>query len=452
MKKIGITSPEDFLYAIATIILGVYISLILIVTLLQNLGIELSYQVRFILLPLNLQFPFLLLLCVLLMYSSVLVWLIMGIASLFYRKKKDLILLRNTPYLISVIIPAHNEKRVIKNILLDLIKQKYRRLEIIVVAHNCTDSTIKIAKTIKDPRIKIIKYHSRKSGKGLALNKGLKYASGEIIAQFDADNRIKDPFFFNRAIVYFLKDKQITAIQSTLLTSNSKGYLLSFLQEIEYDIFSSISWTGRSVLNLPCFLAGTGILVKKQILERIGGWSNSLVEDFELFTRLTLKRKKIIYADNLCVFDEKPITWSAIMKQRSRWIKGHLGVTWRYIDQLGNWLDYIYRLSPLAVFAWWMSNLLYIFYLFTGQISIVNINSWIWIGWTLFFFLIMTITVWKKRGPKRIIYLPLYWIFGFHWFFVVLYSLGVKNWSETKTTHFGTLLSEVNTQAKGGAN
>lgn len=434
-RKLGIFSFEDFIYACATFVLAMYVICIMTMTIFQIAGQSVIFNSRFSLCSLDIQFPFFLILCVILMYLSMFIWIFMGFASTFYRKKVDLEQ-EDDSTLISVLIPAHNEEDVIESILGDLVAQEYKNLEIIVLAHNCTDSTISRAQSVDDSRIRVLDVKTRKSGKALALNRGLEEVKGKIIAQFDTDNRIKDKRLFNRAVVYF-RDETVDAIQTELSTSNKSASLLTFLQEVEYDTFSSISWRGRDVLHLPCFLAGTGIFIRTKTVKELGGWQNSLVEDFELFTRLTLEKKKIVFADNLVVYDEKPPSWSGIMKQRSRWIKGHLKVTWDNLDKFGNWLDYIYRLTPLAVFAWWASNFLYWFYYLTGQISIFNVTGWIWLGWTFTFFAFLTYNSIKKRGWKRALFLPVYWLFGFHWLWASLYSLGVKSWQETKTTHFG---------------
>lgn len=181
------------------------------------------------------------------------------------------------------------------------------------------------------------------------------------------------------------------------------------------------------------------MLIRKQSLLEVNGWNNSLVEDFDLFTRMVLAKQNIIYVDDLIAYDEKPDTWSALIKQRSRWIKGHLKITTTYWNRFGNIVDYLYRLSPLSVFAWWVSTGLYIFYYFTNQISVINISGYIWLGWTILFIGLLVYTTWRKRGFKRIFVVPLYWLFGFHWVWVAIVSLFVQSWSQTKTEHFGNL-------------
>jgi cellulose synthase/poly-beta-1,6-N-acetylglucosamine synthase-like glycosyltransferase len=434
-RKLGIQSLEDVVYFWGTTLIAGYGFLILVVTVYQETVGDFLYLNNFFFYSLNIQFPYLLFACIVLMCLNIFNWLFMTLASIFYRKKEKPICWDDSS-LISVLIPAHNEENVIGEILKDLVNQKYRNLEILVLAHNCSDRTVERAQSIKDERIRVINYKTRKSGKALSLNEGLGESRGEIIAHFDADNRIKDSLFFNKAIAYF-QDKDVAAIQAALAVTNSKSSILSFLQEVEYDIFSSVFWQGRAVLGLPALLAGTGTLLRKDVLAEVLGWENSLVEDFDLFTRLTAKRKKIVYANNITTYDEKPSSWSGIMKQRSRWIKGSLKIFWDYLDYFGNLFDYLYRLLPLVAFSWWVLIFLYFFYFFTGQTSMVSISGWFCLAWNLAFITPLVYTVWRKRGIKGILIIPLYWLFSYHWLWVSLYSLGVTSWQETKTIHFG---------------
>ncbi|MHA1703767.1 MAG: glycosyltransferase, partial [Promethearchaeota archaeon] len=140
-KKLGIFSFEDFMYAGSTFVLAMYVICILVITLFQIAGQSVIFSSRFSLCSLDIQFPFFLIICIVLMYLSMFIWIFMGFASIFYRKKVDLEQ-EDDSTLISVLIPAHNEEDVIEGILGDLVAQEYKNLEIIVLAHNCTDSTI----------------------------------------------------------------------------------------------------------------------------------------------------------------------------------------------------------------------------------------------------------------------------------------------------------------------
>lgn len=96
---------------------------------------------------------------------------------------------------ISIIIPAYNEEKRISSTLnsyLEFLSPKKIKYEIIVVANNCSDKTVEIAKKYqkKNKNLKIMElpYYT---GKGGAVIEGFKKARNEIICFADADNSAK---------------------------------------------------------------------------------------------------------------------------------------------------------------------------------------------------------------------------------------------------------------------
>jgi len=93
---------------------------------------------------------------------------------------------------LSVIIPAYNEEKRIKNTLLEvgnyLAKQDYS-YEIIVVNDGSTDKTLDIAEEVKSKIANLIIINNKKNqGKGFVVRQGLLNAKGEYRLFLDADN------------------------------------------------------------------------------------------------------------------------------------------------------------------------------------------------------------------------------------------------------------------------
>lgn len=436
MKRLGIRSFKDFIFTLLMVAIFALVSYIFYGAAYQLITGRVLYNPSYFgVFDSNIQFPYLLMLCVGLMYLATTILFLLGFASLFYKDKKDRLVVSEEK-LVSVLIPSHNEATVIQNLLYDLLDQKYQNFEIIVIPHNCSDATAKKAAEVDDERIKVIEFKSLRSGKALALNRGFKESSGEIIVHFDSDNRIKDKYFLHRLVAHF-EDEDVSAIQSRLGVTNYGESILTMLQKIEFDIFSSIALAGREVLGLPCLLAGTGTALKRDTVKDLGGWNNYLVEDYEMFTRMTKKGLKIKFADNLLVFDEKPESWGSLLTQRSRWIKGHMQVAWDYIAEFGNLFDYIYRFLTFSAFAWWISVILYLFYFLSGQFSVWDAGDLFWIMWTVGFLVGLLMMIWKVGGWKKIVYLIPYFAFTFHWLLASILSLGNASWAKTKTNHNG---------------
>ncbi len=182
---------------------------------------------------------------------------------------------------ISVVIPAHNEEKTIARCLRSLIDQSLsdEEYEIILVDNNCTDNTVKIAKTFE--KVKII--HESKPGVGAARQAGWAQAQGEFIASTDAD--CEAPKHWLRKIIsYFDSKPEIVAISS--------GYLF-------YDRDFYINWIvrifERSLVALSWFLAGgvmaltaNNMAVRKNVYEKTSGFDTSLQfgEDLNLAKKM----------------------------------------------------------------------------------------------------------------------------------------------------------------------
>lgn len=88
---------------------------------------------------------------------------------------------------ISVIIPTYNSEGYIAQALKSVFNQTYRNFEIILVDDASSDSTVDIALSFGDQRLKIIK-NKRNRGVSHARNCGIKQAQGRWIALLDSDD------------------------------------------------------------------------------------------------------------------------------------------------------------------------------------------------------------------------------------------------------------------------
>jgi cellulose synthase/poly-beta-1,6-N-acetylglucosamine synthase-like glycosyltransferase len=94
---------------------------------------------------------------------------------------------------VSVIVAAYNEAQCIGAKVRNTLGQDFpgHLLECIVVSDGSTDRTVEMAESVGDPRVRVLT-QSPNQGKCLALNRGVKEASGEILVFTDA-NTMLDP-------------------------------------------------------------------------------------------------------------------------------------------------------------------------------------------------------------------------------------------------------------------
>ena len=91
--------------------------------------------------------------------------------------------------LVSVIIPYFRKKKFIEKSLISVLKQNYKKIEIIIVYDDPSNIDYEYLKKLskKDKRIKIIK-NKNNLGAGYSRNKGIKFAKGYYIAFIDGDD------------------------------------------------------------------------------------------------------------------------------------------------------------------------------------------------------------------------------------------------------------------------
>ncbi len=111
---------------------------------------------------------------------------------------------------ISVIIPAYNAEKTLEKCLHSVQAQSYENYEVIVVDNGSSDGTRKIVESIgeKDKRIQYVFEPQR--GRGIARNRGIKNASGEIIAMTDADCVV--PFFWLEELTKSIRHENENAV------------------------------------------------------------------------------------------------------------------------------------------------------------------------------------------------------------------------------------------------
>ncbi len=100
---------------------------------------------------------------------------------------------------ISVVIPSYNMGRFIGETIESILNQDYPDIECIVMDGGSTDGTIDILKKYEG---KIIWKSEKDRGQSDAINKGLKLASGDIVAYLDADD-LYEKVCFQRVADFF---------------------------------------------------------------------------------------------------------------------------------------------------------------------------------------------------------------------------------------------------------
>ena len=234
---------------------------------------------------------------------------------------------------VSILVPVKNEEKVVGRLLRVLVDMDYpeQKKEIIVIDDDSTDKTVEICRRYVEryPNLIRLVLKPTSNRKASALNYGLRYAKGEIVATFDADN-VPEPDALMRAAEYF-EDPSTAAVQGRICSINADQNMLTKFISYEEAVRYEVYMRGKDSLGLFVDLAGTCQFIRRSVLERVGGWDEeSLCEDMEMSFRLTENDCNIRYASEIRSWQENPANVTQLIRQRTRWYRGSMEVGLRY--------------------------------------------------------------------------------------------------------------------------
>ena len=232
-----------------------------------------------------------------------------------------------------VLVPAHNEEKVIGDIIENLKDMDYPRelYDFYIIADNCTDNTAEKARSLGAKVIETRKESpDAPTGKPIALKKALNtidYRNNfDLLMIFDADNLIDRNMFREVNSQYLDKDRP-DFIQCYLGAKNKKGPV-AWVYYTGYTLSNRFFNLAKQRLGLNGVLGGTGFAMSTSYLAQRGGWTTmTLTEDYEMQVEAILDGRRIVWNHFTRVYDEKPTRLRAAISQRIRWGQGHWFVT-----------------------------------------------------------------------------------------------------------------------------
>jgi glycosyltransferase XagB len=267
-----------------------------------------------------------------------------------------------------------------------------------------------------------------------ALNYALQFATGDLVAIYDAEDR-PEPDQLMKAAAHFARcPRAVVCLQARLIFDNHAENWIAKQFTIEYaSLFGGIlPMLGRAHLPMP--LGGTSNHFRVAALRSVGAWdAHNVTEDADLGMRLYRCGYRAEVLDSV-TYEEaccRPWPW---VKQRTRWLKGwiqtygvHMRQPLRLARELG-WPGFLVFQGYFAgtiiaslVHPW--SYLLIAHDLLTGALlaeheTAIGRNLWLLAVFNLAAgyasSLALGFFVLQRRGVRRLIpelpFIPLYWL------------------------------------------
>ena len=284
---------------------------------------------------------------------------------------------------VAILIPAHNEARVMRDTLTAMLALDYpvERYEVIVVDDGSTDGTGALVRGFaeRDARVRLVSVAPGEGGRGKsrALNIGLSHTDAPFIAVYDADNSPEPPAL-RYLMAQLVLHPELGAVLGKFRTDNWSRNLLTRFISVETLTFQSIVQAGRWKLFGVSTLPGTNFVIRRSALEAIDGWDEeAITEDAEMSIRVYMAGQRIKMIPYAVTHEQEPETWSVWFRQRTRWVRGNNYVARKFFHQIPSFtnkmlaFEILYLLSLYYVFfvALVCSDVLFVASLF-GLVSI----------------------------------------------------------------------------------
>ena len=264
-------------------------------------------------------------------------WLYQFIISLCsFVKIKEKPLKEDKQHRFMTIIPAHNEEKVVVNLIESLKKLDYPKdlYDIYVIADNCTDKTAEVAK--KAGAIVYERFDEAHKTKGHALQWFLAQkieedAPYDAFCIFDADNIVDENFLkvMNKKLC---QGEEV--VQGYRDIKNPTDNWITAGYALFYWTMHRMYHLARYNIGLSPLLNGTGFMVKFDVVKPNGWETETLTEDIEFSLKQIIQGRKLGWATDAIVYDEQPTSFKQSWSQRSRWTVGHMQCLKTYTGQL----------------------------------------------------------------------------------------------------------------------
>jgi cellulose synthase/poly-beta-1,6-N-acetylglucosamine synthase-like glycosyltransferase len=241
---------------------------------------------------------------------------------------------------VTVLVPAHNEEKVIARCLDSVIASTYPDVTIIAVDDASTDATAAVLRDYArhNPQVRLRIIRKRHNvGKGAALNYALKrYVRTELVMTLDADS-ILSPLAIEKAVSYFI-NPEVAGVAANVQIINEHT-TLSLLQKFEH-MLGYRTKKAYSLTNCEYVIGGVASTYRVSAMRAVKFYdTDTLTEDISVSMKIIAKGNRahrILYGSDVVAMTEAVSTLGALFKQRYRWKYGSLQNIFKHRHLIGS--------------------------------------------------------------------------------------------------------------------
>jgi poly-beta-1,6-N-acetyl-D-glucosamine synthase len=356
------------------------------------------------------------------------------------------------PVTVTVLVPAHNEQASIGATLESLLGQTQPPERIIVVADNCTDDTVGVARAHGCDVLETVENTDKKAG---GLNQALAglladLGDNDCVMVVDADT-ILDPRFIEVGAQRLTSDRALMSVGG-LFYGEGRGGLLGQFQRSEYVRYSRELERRRGRVFV---LTGTAAMFRPAALRAVAESRGSLLpgrhgdvydtaaltEDNELTLALKTLGALMCSPHECRVVTELMPKWRHLWNQRLRWQRGaleNLGAYGFSSTMVRYWAQQLgIGYSVIALSAFWLMI----------GLNVLATPKWVWfpfwLGIGAIFVIDRVVSVWQGGWKARILAALLFPELAYDLFLDVVYVKGIVDITFAKRADWGHVPHEA---------
>jgi glycosyltransferase involved in cell wall biosynthesis len=258
---------------------------------------------------------------------------------------------------VSVVIPAYNAAAFICQAVDSVLAQTHAPREILVINDGSTDDTPQVLEAYGNA-IRVI--HQPNGGLSNARNRGIREATGECVAFLDADDHWL-PEKLARQVEVLSQRPAVGFCSTRTQVETPAGAITGewSCPELQGSVLATLFLRNGAIPG-----SGSGVMARRDLLERIGGFDESLrsLEDIDCWMRLAAVTEYACIDDPLTVIVKHPESMSrnlhrmreaalAVMRKNRHLLpKAERGELWRagYASVLADYAKWEYRSGQRA--------------------------------------------------------------------------------------------------------
>jgi glycosyltransferase involved in cell wall biosynthesis len=206
--------------------------------------------------------------------------------------------------LVSAIIPTYNRANIVCEAVESVLQQTYANIEVIVVDDGSTDDTQARLRSYGN-KIRVLTQHN--AGPSAARNRGISVSRGELIAFLDSDDIWLSAKLERQVALLQKAGSSVPCCLCNITMRWAQKEVASFETASLHPGMDEGVWINVDEIVATRFvLLNQGIVIRREVLERIGGFDESLwlLEDAELSLRLSLEGPWAFIQEPLVIWRE----------------------------------------------------------------------------------------------------------------------------------------------------